>query len=58
MATIYRTARRSGENADGKANSRRRRLLPGGVVCFVANVFDPLELAAPVIGVIERTAAR
>jgi hypothetical protein len=57
MATTYRTARRSGENAESEPSPRRRRALPVGVVCFVAKAFDSVELAAPRIGVIERTAA-
>jgi hypothetical protein len=56
MATIYRTARRSGENAGSGASPRRRRLLPVGVACFVAKAFDPVALVACLIGVIERTA--
>jgi hypothetical protein len=56
MATICRTARRSGENAESEANPRRRRVLPGGVVGFVAKAFDPVALVACLIGVIERTA--
>jgi hypothetical protein len=56
MATIHRSARPSGESAESEANPRRRRVLPAGVVGFVAKAFDPVALAALLIGVIERTA--